>query len=182
MWYGVHTVKNTVFRILIQNAHFELKFKIRTLPSCENSLRYLRPHCFETLWGEKMKCFSHFFLHKKYCLSNFNSKCAFRTKIQNTHFTVVWKQSRISQAPLFWNFVGKKFKRFSHFFLQLFRILASWFVFLLQISFQPSYLPLEFFPLLFPVCRLLLFAEGSKMRKGRKLWTIQRITLQWCVQ
>ena len=28
-----------VFWILIQNAHLELKFKIRTLPSCENSLR-----------------------------------------------------------------------------------------------------------------------------------------------
>ena len=35
--FGVHTVQNTVFRILIQIAHFELKFKIRTLPSCENS-------------------------------------------------------------------------------------------------------------------------------------------------
>ena len=23
MWFGVHMVKNTVFRILIQNAHFE---------------------------------------------------------------------------------------------------------------------------------------------------------------
>ena len=38
MWFGVHTVQSTVFRIFIQNAHFELKFKTRTLPSCENSL------------------------------------------------------------------------------------------------------------------------------------------------
>ena len=30
-----------IFWILIQNAHLELKFKIRTLPSCENSLRDL---------------------------------------------------------------------------------------------------------------------------------------------
>ena len=37
MYFGVHTVQNTVFRILIQNAHFELKFKLRTLLSCENS-------------------------------------------------------------------------------------------------------------------------------------------------
>ena len=36
--FGVHTVKTTVFRILIQNAHFELKFQLRTLLSCENSL------------------------------------------------------------------------------------------------------------------------------------------------
>ena len=39
--FGVHTVQNTVFRILIQNAHFELKLKLRTLLSCENSLRGL---------------------------------------------------------------------------------------------------------------------------------------------
>ena len=38
MWFGVHTVQNTVFRILIQDAHLESRFKIRTLPSCENSL------------------------------------------------------------------------------------------------------------------------------------------------
>ena len=31
---------------------------------------------------------------QKYRLSNFNSKCAFRIKIQNTHFAVVWKQSK----------------------------------------------------------------------------------------
>ena len=37
MWFGVHTVQNNVFRILIKNAHLELKFKIRTMPSCENS-------------------------------------------------------------------------------------------------------------------------------------------------
>ena len=40
MWFGVHTVQNTVFR-------------------------------------------------------NFSSKCAFRIKIQITHFAVVWKQSRM---------------------------------------------------------------------------------------
>ena len=38
-WFGVHTVQNTVFRIVIQDAHLESRFKIRTLPSCENSLR-----------------------------------------------------------------------------------------------------------------------------------------------
>ena len=39
-WFGIHTVFFCVFWILIQNAflHLELKFKIRTLPSCENSL------------------------------------------------------------------------------------------------------------------------------------------------
>ena len=37
IWH-VHTVQNTIFRILIQNAHFELKLKLRTLLSCENSL------------------------------------------------------------------------------------------------------------------------------------------------
>ena len=31
----------------------------------------------------------------KYRLSNFNSKCAFRIKIQNTHFAIVWKQSKL---------------------------------------------------------------------------------------
>ena len=36
--FGVHMVQTTVFRILIQNAHFELKLKLRTLLSCENSL------------------------------------------------------------------------------------------------------------------------------------------------
>ena len=30
MWFGVHTVQNTVFWILIQNAHFKFKFKLRT--------------------------------------------------------------------------------------------------------------------------------------------------------
>ena len=30
----------------------------------------------------------------KYHLSNFNSKCAFRIKLQNTHFAVVWKHSK----------------------------------------------------------------------------------------
>ena len=34
-----YTVQNTVFRILIQDAHLESQFKIRTLP-CENSLGY----------------------------------------------------------------------------------------------------------------------------------------------
>ena len=33
----VHMVQNTVFRILIQKGHFKLKFKLRTLLSCENS-------------------------------------------------------------------------------------------------------------------------------------------------
>ena len=37
-WFGIHTVQNTVFRIVIQDAHLESRFKIRTLPSCENSL------------------------------------------------------------------------------------------------------------------------------------------------
>ena len=37
-WFGIHTVFFCVFWILIKNAHLELKFKIRTLPSCENSL------------------------------------------------------------------------------------------------------------------------------------------------
>ena len=35
--FGVHMVQTTVFRILIENAHFEFKFKLRTLLSCENS-------------------------------------------------------------------------------------------------------------------------------------------------
>ena len=39
-WFGIHTVCFCVFWILIQNAHLELKFKIRTLPSCENSLSF----------------------------------------------------------------------------------------------------------------------------------------------
>ena len=43
-WFGVHTVQNTVFWIVIQDAHLESRlksrFKIRTLPSCENSLIY----------------------------------------------------------------------------------------------------------------------------------------------
>ena len=38
-WFGVHTVQNTVFRIVIRDAHLESRFKIRTLPSCENSQR-----------------------------------------------------------------------------------------------------------------------------------------------
>ena len=42
--FGVHTVQTTVFRILIQNAHFQLKLKLRTLLSCENSL-WLRKIC-----------------------------------------------------------------------------------------------------------------------------------------
>ena len=37
-WFGVHTVQNTVFQIVIQDAHLESRFKIRTLPSCENSM------------------------------------------------------------------------------------------------------------------------------------------------
>ena len=37
--FGVHAVQTTVFQILIQNAHFKFKFKLRTLLSCENSLR-----------------------------------------------------------------------------------------------------------------------------------------------
>ena len=37
-WFGVHTVQNTVFRIVIPDAHLESRLKIRTLPSCENSL------------------------------------------------------------------------------------------------------------------------------------------------
>ena len=38
-WFGMYTHGLfCVFWILIQNAHLELKFKIRTLPSCENSL------------------------------------------------------------------------------------------------------------------------------------------------
>ena len=37
-WFGVHTVQNTVFWIVIQDAHLKSRFKIRTLPSCENSL------------------------------------------------------------------------------------------------------------------------------------------------
>ena len=41
-WFGIHTVFFCVFWILIQNAHLELKFKIRTLPSCENSLYSLK--------------------------------------------------------------------------------------------------------------------------------------------
>ena len=32
-------VQNTIFRILVQNAHFKLKLKLRTLLSCENSQR-----------------------------------------------------------------------------------------------------------------------------------------------
>ena len=35
--FGVHTVQTTIFRIFIQNAHFKLKIKLRTLLSCENS-------------------------------------------------------------------------------------------------------------------------------------------------
>ena len=38
-WFGVHTVQNTVFWIVIQDAHLESRFKIRTLPSCEDSRR-----------------------------------------------------------------------------------------------------------------------------------------------
>ena len=38
---GVHTVQNTVFGIVIQDAHLESQFKIRTLPSCENSLWFV---------------------------------------------------------------------------------------------------------------------------------------------
>ena len=41
--FGVHTVQTTVFRILIQNALFKLKFKLRTLLSCENSLKAVGP-------------------------------------------------------------------------------------------------------------------------------------------
>ena len=53
--FGVHTVQTTVFRILIQNAHFELKFKLRTLLSCENSQSDIFPHApefvgFMTVW------------------------------------------------------------------------------------------------------------------------------------
>ena len=39
-WFGVHTVQITVFRIVILDAHLESRFKIRTLPSCENSLSF----------------------------------------------------------------------------------------------------------------------------------------------
>ena len=47
-----------------------------------------------------LKCaiqITHFGVHTVhyYRLSNFNSKCAFRIKIQITHFAVVWKQSMI---------------------------------------------------------------------------------------
>ena len=40
MWFGVNTVQNTAFQSLIQNAHFELKLKLKLhiLLSCENSL------------------------------------------------------------------------------------------------------------------------------------------------
>ena len=50
-WFGVHTVQNTVFRIVIQDAHLESRFKIRTLPSCENSLKELKVCCFTALEG-----------------------------------------------------------------------------------------------------------------------------------
>ena len=43
-WFGVHTVQNTVFRIVIQDAHLESRFKIHTLP-CESSL--CRIHCMD---------------------------------------------------------------------------------------------------------------------------------------
>ena len=65
MWFGVHTVQNTVIRIIIWIAHFKLHI----------AMWFWRTH------------------GPKYCLSNFNSKCVFRIKIQNTHFAVVWKQS-----------------------------------------------------------------------------------------
>ena len=42
--FGVHTVQNAVFRIVIQDAHLESRFKIRTLPSCENSLCLVQLH------------------------------------------------------------------------------------------------------------------------------------------
>ena len=65
MWFGVHTVQNTIIRIIIWITHFKLCIV----------MWFWRTH------------------GPNYRLSNFNSKCAFRIKIQITHFAVVWKQS-----------------------------------------------------------------------------------------
>ena len=72
-----------VFWILIQNAHLELKFKIRTLLSCENSLRL----------------FSH---ESKVHNLNLNSKCAFWIKIWKTVFWTVCTPNYTSQCVI-WN-------------------------------------------------------------------------------
>ena len=47
-------ISNDAFQILIQNAHFELKFKLRTLLSCENSLAHQwhnRPYAYDVTEG-----------------------------------------------------------------------------------------------------------------------------------
>ena len=55
-WFGVHTVQNTVFRILIQDAQLESQFKIRTLPSYENSLSLCKVSMVKRAWYAVTPC------------------------------------------------------------------------------------------------------------------------------
>ena len=74
MWFGVHTVQNTVIQIIIWIAHFKLRI----------AMWFWRTH------GPNHR------------LWNFDSKCAFRIKIKITHFAVVWKQSKMSWMSFCW--------------------------------------------------------------------------------
>ena len=84
-WFGVHMVQNTVFRIVIQDAHLESRFKIRTLPSCENSLSLSR---ITNLWFMcEVKCFS--------CIYDTFANVQIIKKKKHTHTLVVCQCTQI---------------------------------------------------------------------------------------